>query len=543
MKTLIHNLSMLILGVLVLAPVSGAADCPRSAQGSVVVNPPDLYSRDGRLKVNLFYHSSTDAIGRTLYCFLTADGKESPTLHVHPGDRLMVNLKNDLGAAEHAPSMAMGEGTLGVCGDAFMTPSSVNLHFHGGNLPPACHSDEVIRTLVNPGSTFKYDFVIPKDQPPGLYWYHPHVHGLSDPAVLGGASGAIVVEGIERVQPATANLREQVLVIRDQTLTRPTVWTDASQPSFDISLNYVPVPYPDYPPAIIHLAHGERQLWRVLNASADVIVDLQLQYDGVPQTVEVVALDGVPLASQYGTRPGSILEMKHVYLGPASRAEFIVTAPSPSVKSATLLTLGAETGPQGDITPPRPLASIRLEKMQSVHSHPTPPLSHSGASAENVRYGDLAGMKPDTQRTLFFSETPRTRSGDDDSQSFFITVAGVKPQAYDPASPPAIVTTQGMVEDWTVENRSPEVHEFHTHQLHFLLMARDGVAVPLEQQQYLDEVMVPYYTGVGPYPSVTVRMDFRGPLTGDFLYHCHILDHEDNGMMAVLRVLPRSAKK
>ena len=52
---------------------------------------------------------------------------------------------------------------------------------------------------------------------------------------------------------------------------------------------------------------------------------------------------------------------------------------------------------------------------------------------------------------------------------------------------------------------------------------------------------VPYWTGTGPYPSLTVRADFRGPDIGDFVYHCHILGHEDGGMMATIRVLPAAS--
>ena len=63
--------------------------------------------------------------------------------------------------------------------------------------------------------------------------------------------------------------------------------------------------------------------------------------------------------------------------------------------------------------------------------------------------------------------------------------------------------------------------------------------MPLEERQYRDVVNVPYWSGQGPYPSVKVRMDFRGPYVGDFVYHCHILEHEDKGMMAIIRVLPR----
>jgi FtsP/CotA-like multicopper oxidase with cupredoxin domain len=112
------------------------------------------------------------------------------------------------------------------------------------------------------------------------------------------------------------------------------------------------------------------------------------------------------------------------------------------------------------------------------------------------------------------------------------------PTLNDMSNPPAIVTTQGNVEDWTVENRTGENHEFHIHQTHFMLMAANGVAVPASQQQMQDTIQVPYWTGSGPYPSVTLRMDFRKTQPGDSVYHCHILGHEDNGMMAILRILP-----
>ena len=61
----------------------------------------------------------------------------------------------------------------------------------------------------------------------------------------------------------------------------------------------------------------------------------------------------------------------------------------------------------------------------------------------------------------------------------------------------------------------------------------------LSGQQMLDTVDVPFWSGSGPYPSVTLRLDFRGRDIGDFVYHCHILEHEDHGMMAIIRVLPK----
>jgi len=157
------------------------------------------------------------------------------------------------------------------------------------------------------------------------------------------------------------------------------------------------------------------------------------------------------------------------------------------------------------------------------------------------RFEGLADAQPTTTRYLYFSEVLSDPTNPNSPTNFFITVQGQTPTLFSPTNPPAIVTTQGSVEDWIVENQALENHEFHMHQIHFLLLERDGAAVPRAQQQLLDTVQLPYWNGSGPYPSVKARMDFRGPDTGDFVYHCHILGHEDAGMMAIIRVLPKSA--
>jgi FtsP/CotA-like multicopper oxidase with cupredoxin domain len=108
---------------------------------------------------------------------------------------------------------------------------------------------------------------------------------------------------------------------------------------------------------------------------------------------------------------------------------------------------------------------------------------------------------------------------------------------FDPTLPPAIVTNVGAIEDWTIENHSSEEHAFHMHQIHFLVTAINGVALATPVMQ--DTVTVGYWNGTLPYPSVTVRMDFSDPeIAGTFVYHCHVLDHEDGGMMAEIQVNP-----
>ena len=102
---------------------------------------------------------------------------------------------------------------------------------------------------------------------------------------------------------------------------------------------------------------------------------------------------------------------------------------------------------------------------------------------------------------------------------------------------PVITTNVGAVEDWTITNRALETHAFHMHQIHFLLLEVDGK--PVAHQDMRDTIEVPYWTGSGPYHSVKVRMDFRDPtIAGTFVFHCHILLHEDLGMMHKIQVNP-----
>jgi len=523
--------------------------CPRFPVGSTINEPPNLFSKNGVLKVNFKYLTTVDENGNTLFCFMTPNGMESPTLHVHPGDHLILTLTNmvPLNAAglptmhmnhtmpEMQVSSASGPAVT-VCGSPNMTSASVNVHYHGANVSPTCHSDEVIRTIINSGETFTYNLAFPTDEPPGLYWYHPHIHGIAEAAVQGGASGAIVVEGIENVQPAVAGLPQRILLVRDQQV--PASITDPNVPAWDLSLNFIPITFPNYTPAIIPMKPNERQLWRVGNVSADTILDLQVQYDAVPQTIELVGLDGVPTGSQDGTRQGKIIPVKHILLAPAARAEFIVNGPGVGVKNASLMTLGIDTGPLGDNDPQRPLATI-----QTSFNAAEPPLRVPAVSgrAGKQRFEGLETATVTAKRKLYFSEVVSDPTDPSSPTNFFITVDGATPTLFDPSLPPAIVTTQGSVEDWTIENRAEENHEFHFHQIHFQLLAKNGVPVPPKEQQFLDMINVPYWDGVGPYPSVTVRMDFRGPDIGDFVYHCHILGHEDFGMMAIIRVLPNTA--
>jgi FtsP/CotA-like multicopper oxidase with cupredoxin domain len=483
---------------------------------------------------------------------------------VKPGDLVVLNLKNELTEADNKAvsavhrHMGAGDAKESACGGGAMTSLSTNLHFHGFTIPPVCHQDDVLKTSIQPGDPpFEYRFRIPADQPPGLYWYHPHIHGFTKAQVLGGASGAIIVEGIERAEKAAAGLPERVLIIRDQDLANPdappsksepvvprmlydrdgdaaNTGTGFGKPAKDLSINFVPVPYPDYPPAAIHLKPGAKELWRVLNASAITYLNLEVLFNHRPQPLGLVALDGIPL-NQSGL-PGDFVDPQtHLGVPPGARVEFIVTGP-PAGVSGLFVTRTVDTGPGGENDTNRALAIITAsddapEPRSKLADSPEP------LPPSNVPW--LGSVAPVITRRLYFSEKLLDPNNPNSATEFYLTVDGQTPVAFDPDSAvPNVVARQGTVEDWIIENRSNELHAFHIHQLHFLLV--DYLGKPVNEPFLRDTVNVPYYDGKAlEYPSVRLRMDFRDPnIVGDFVYHCHLLEHEDNGMMGLIRVEP-----
>jgi FtsP/CotA-like multicopper oxidase with cupredoxin domain len=534
-----------------LTPVLPVANpCPRFKAGSVVHNPRALFSSNGVLAVRFSYQHTFDNDGTELLCFMTPDGLENPTLHVKPGDHLIITITNN---TPSTPAI-MPPLDLPTCANPQATQSSINIHYHGTNTSPACHQDEVIKTIINSGETFQYNVAFPKDEPSGLYWYHPHIHMIAEHSVQGGASGAIIVSGMENLQPAVSGLRERILMVRDQPVPGNPAPT-GNIPSLDLTLNYIPITSPtaaksnDFVPAILQMQPGEKQFWRVSNSTSDVILDLQYVFDRVPQILQLVAVDGVPLNSQDNSERPMLTGVIHFLLSPASRVEFIVSAPPSSVRLAQLLTLGIGTGSGIFNDPERPLATVqltggndRIVDRDADTGNDSKVGTFSAMSTTQKRFAGLASAPVAIRRTLFFNENLNLNP-----PQFFMDVQGKTEHVFDPNAPPDIVATQGTVEEWTVENRTLENHAFHIHQIHFLVDSQNNFEINGSEQapaingQYLDTIQIPFWdqNPNHPFPSVKLRIDFRGNDIGDFVFHCHILSHEDLGMMNIVRVRPR----
>ena len=252
----------------------------------------------------------------------------------------------------------------------------------------------------------------------------------------------------------------------------------------------------------IDIAPGERQFWRIVNASPDRYADLQLD----SATLDVVALDGMPLSfHDPSIRKRS---MTHVLLPPAGRAEAIVTGP-PADSYAALRSLCFDTGPDGDSNPAMVLADI-------VSARPSSPKARPATGGAPV----YATFPPASLKRVQASEPQFVVNFTEDKQGFYIN-----DQKFEMDSGPMLTVDVGSLQHWRVTNPTREVHPFHIHQVHFLTYAVGEN--PVKDPVWLDTVNVPYGS------SVDLVMDFTDPIIrGMSVFHCHLLNHEDKGMMA-----------
>jgi FtsP/CotA-like multicopper oxidase with cupredoxin domain len=146
----------------------------------------------------------------------------------------------------------------------------------------------------------------------------------------------------------------------------------------------------------------------------------------------------------------------------------------------------------------------------------------------------LAQLHATKVRNLYLAEATNGTNG---PTKFFLTVEGHTPTAFDRSGSPAVTTRIGAVEDWIIANHSGDVHAFHMHHLHFLLLQVNGER--MSDPELRDTVAVPAWNGIGPYPTVVLRMDFRDPRsTGEFEFQDQISHAAEAGMMARIRVNP-----
>jgi suppressor of ftsI len=470
---------------------------PQGAPGAIRPNtsrelpePPVVKSVHGVAKVSLIVNLSR----QTGFPQFTYNGlnETAPTIRVNPGDTIVID------ETDFLPP---------TTGDKY----DINIHFHGMGSSPNAPGDDVLGTLARSGQSLHYVVHVPKNQEPGLYWYHPHVHGETNYQVgEGGMSGAIIVNGLERHFPNLAKMTQHVIIVRDTGNGEPAapnvINSEPCGPEVGLTTKVNGVYKPD-----ITIAPGEKQFWRVINATGHKT--LKLAVDG--SQLKVYAIDGFALDTYPGTSP---FTEPYAVVPPAARVEFVVTGPKNPL--ARFRTLCYDTGPGGDRDPELVLAHLK----QPRH-----------ASAERfVASGPLAAPEPLPQNVYTTALPPisakRTVTFSEGNNHFFING-----RVFSMEEPPVFVVHVGTVEEWHIRNVTEEVHDFHIHQVHFLVKEIDGVK--LAHPYWADSQLIPHRKNGRP-GTLVLLMDFRDPIIkGTFVFHCHILDHEDRGMMAKIQAI------
>jgi suppressor of ftsI len=371
-----------------------------------------------------------------------------------------------------------------------------NLHFHGLSVSPGGHADNIF-VSVAPGHSFRYEFRLPRDAATGTFWYHSHEMvpmsqmgrfpgAASEEQVFDGLSGLLEVKGIARDLPARLRgIPQRYLALRDVQIAGDAI-VDA-----DIDSNAPTTRLVDgqLRPRMT-IAPGQTQLWHIGNVGADIFYRLSLP----GHTFEVIAQDGHPVI--HARRVSSLL------LPPGKRWDVLVRGGRRG--TAPLKTLFYHEG--DDNYPVTTLATL-VTTGRAIR--PAAPPSVISWASVDLRRAHLA-----RRRTVIFSENTA-------GTLFFIDG-----QAYDP-SKINFRAKLNTVEQWTIVNHTEETHPFHMHTYPMQLISVNGV--PATFDGYQDEIVLPAHG------YVVMRVRFSG-FTGETVFHCHILAHEDAGMMANIEV-------
>ncbi len=453
---------------------------PGSTTATELAQPTQVRSVNGLLEAAIIAAPAAVVIGGTTVTAITYNGSlPGPTLVVRAGDTLAVTLTNQLS-------------------------DPTNLHTHGMLVSPNGSSDNVFRR-VDAGTTAEYRYEIPAFHPPGLYWYHPHHHGMAADQVFGGLYGAIIVEDTTPI-PATA---ERVLIVSDVTFDSAGTIATASpmdrmrgREGSTVLLNgQVNATMTGHP--------GDVERWRIVNACTSRFLDLRL--DG--QAMQLLGNDSGRFASPR--------DVDSIRLLPGNRADVLVTM---SAGIATFEALPVDRGSTGGMG-----GGMGGGNATAASTVTLATLTVSGANGAALpkpvlsQPRDLRSEPLDGARTLTLAMGGGMGGGGMGGSMMGFTIDG---QEFDPGRVDQSVAA-GAIEEWTIVNTSTMDHPFHLHvwPMQVIQVGNQSIETPTWQ----DVVNVPANS------QSRVRIAFEN-FTGTAVYHCHILDHEDNGMMGVISV-------
>ncbi|MGD1835149.1 MAG: multicopper oxidase family protein [Nitrososphaeraceae archaeon] len=451
---------------------------PSPLEGMNFSETVSVYSHEGILETTIIIDEHEGMLGNQSVQAITYNGSlNGPTLNIKPGERMVINYVNNL-------------------------DEPTNIHFHGLHVSPLGSSDNIFR-IIEPGENVKYVVDIPIDHARGTFWYHSHLHGLSTVQVGGGLSGVIVIEGLEELLPdELQDIAQKTFIMR-------------GFPWHYWHLNYTSPTYQtingEVNP-IVNISPGETQLWRFANIDPGTFYNITLP----GHTFSIVAQDGNPV--------WEVEEKEYLVLAAGNRYSVLVTGGESGTYPLKMLKYGSVVSngddDNGGFQLPYPEVTLATINVQGDAVAETAEVNVSSLIPKH----DLGDLEVQVQRELVFSPS----EGNDTMNRFGEPgTTMINGKVFDPNRIDQKVKL-GDLEEWTIKNIDDEQHTFHIHVNDFQVMSVNGE--PYNANGLQDTVVLP---GNG---EVVVRIPFED-FIGVFVYHCHILPHEDTGMMGTVEVI------
>ena len=509
-------------------------------------NPPEIRARNGRIDTTLtvqYTDPRTTSLGG---CPLTMrsynGGLVGPTLRVRPGDVIAPLLDNRLPKESAADSAAQYQQEAGV---AFIdmvpyTFNTTNLHTHGLHVSPKGNSDNVL-LAIEPQTRLKYDIRLPRDHTRGSYWYHAHAHGSTAIQVGSAMAGGLVVEDDPDSIPASlraANASEKVMLIQ-------TMLYDTTGRAEDITA-FFPDPGSGRNPActagqssctwqgsnrritvngqivpVIRMRPGEVQRWRLLDGSFRETIGFRV----VGHALHEIATDGI-----YTGRVDTWRDGQDLVLYPGYRSDVLIKAGAPGLYEVLDDSAGGQVTLRGVFEDPNLIAILEVTGAPMDMQLPT---SAEMAPLAPFRGVDLSTQAVRTQEAVF-KLGASAQPGDgrnsfqinyeafDESRIRYLQLDSVDMWSLTTVGDPAGIPAANAV--------PPLPHVFHIHINPFQIQRAGPSGAP--QWVWKDTQIIPQGDTVTMY---TKYEDY----TGTFVIHCHILDHEDLGMMEAVEVVEK----
>ncbi len=410
-----------------------------------------------------------------------------PTLLLQNGDSINISVVNNL-------------------------PDTTTIHWHGMHV--SAENDGGPHTTIPPGTTWKPGFKV-RDKA-ATYWYHPHLHKKTDKHVSMGIAGLILVRDSEEAAltlPRTYGQDDFPLVIQTKDLDTANQIVVHSNSDDLLMVNATLNPYLDVPAQVVR--------FRILNGSSQRVFNLGLTND---KTFYQIATDGGLLSAP--------LSLTRLMLSPGERAEILIDFSGQTGDTLYLMSYASElpNGIYGAQYPgmnsimtlngydPNPLNGADFNILQFNVVAPTAnPVTTIPSSLVTVT--PIPEASASTTRTLTFS--PEIMGPNQLNGNFLINNASFDMNIINYTIP------LNNVEIWELTNQSAIAHPFHIHDVQFYILDRNGNPPALSEQGRKDVVLVR--------PLETVRFITKFETFADdsvpYMYHCHMLTHEDMGMM------------